>query len=55
MRNRRADDRKLDELAAGLAILREPVTNYHATALGHGVLISEINERVRRIERHLNL
>jgi hypothetical protein len=48
-------DRKLDELAAGLASLREAVTNYHATVLGHGILISELDERVRRIERHLNL
>jgi hypothetical protein len=31
------------------------VTNYHATVLGHGILISELDERVRRIERHLNL
>jgi hypothetical protein len=48
-------DRKLDDLAAGLASLREAVTNYHATVLGHGILISELDERVRRIERHLNL
>jgi hypothetical protein len=31
------------------------VTNYHAPVLGHGILISELDERVRRIERHLNL
>ena len=48
-------DRKLDDLAAGLGSLREAVTNYHATVLGHGILISELDERVRRIERHLNL
>jgi len=48
-------DRKLDDLAAGLVSLREAVTNYHATVLGHGILISELDERVRRIERHLNL
>jgi len=35
--------------------LREAVTNYHATVLGRGILISELDERVRRIERHLNL
>ena len=48
-------DRKLDDLAVGLASLREAVINYHATVLGHGILISELDERVRRIERHLNL
>jgi len=48
-------DRKLDDLAAGLVSLREAVTNYHAPVLGHGILIGELDERVRRIERHLNL
>jgi ABC-type transporter Mla subunit MlaD len=48
-------DHKLDDLAAGLVSLREAVTNYHATVLGHGILISELDERVRRIERRLNL
>jgi hypothetical protein len=31
-------DRKLDDLAAGLASLREAVTNYHSTVLDHGIL-----------------
>ena len=48
-------DRKLDDLTAGLASLREAVTHYHSSALGHGMLISELDERVRRIERHLKL
>jgi hypothetical protein len=39
-----AHDRKLDDLAAGLVSLREAVTNYHATVLGHGILISELDE-----------
>jgi hypothetical protein len=46
---------KLDDLAAGLAGLRESLTHYHASVLGHGVLIGELEERVRRIERHLQL
>jgi ABC-type transporter Mla subunit MlaD len=50
-----AHDQKLDDLAASLASLREAVTHYHATVLGHGILISELDERVRRIERHLKL
>jgi hypothetical protein len=48
-------DRKLDDLAAGLSSLREAVTHYHSSVLGHGMLISELDERLRRIERHLNL
>ena len=50
-----AHDRKLDDLAAGLASLRDAVTHYHSSVLGHGFLISELDERVRRIERHLKL
>ncbi|MGC2203853.1 MAG: hypothetical protein WA633_27365 [Stellaceae bacterium] len=50
-----AHDRKLDDLAAGLGSLREAVTHYHSTVLGHGILIGELDERVRRIERHLKL
>ena len=48
-------DRKLDDLAAGLGSLRDAVTHYHSSVLGHGLLISELDERVRRIERHLKL
>jgi len=50
-----AHDRKLDDLAAGLASLRDTVTHYHSSVLGHGILISKLDERVRRIERHLRL
>ncbi len=50
-----AHDRKLDDLSADLAGLRETLTHYHASVLGHGILISELQERVRRIERHLHL
>ena len=48
-------DRKLDDLTHGLASLRETVAHYHSTVVGHGILYSEIEERVRRIERHLRL
>ena len=50
-----AHDRKLDDLTASLASLRDAVTHYHSSVLGHGLLISELDERVRRIERHLKL
>ena len=48
-------ERKLDDVAAGIIDLRSAVTNYHSTVLGHGILISELDERLRRIERHLKL
>ena len=48
-------ERKLDDLSVGLADLRAAVTNYHSAVLGHGILIGELDERVRRIERHLKL
>ena len=48
-------DRKLDDLTAGLASLRAAVTHYHSSVIGQGILISELDERVRRIERHLKL
>jgi len=35
--------------------LRRAVMEYHSTTVGHGVLYSEIEERVRRIEQYLNL
>lgn len=62
--DRRMDglDRRMDglgraqeDVAAGLAGLRLAVTEYHSAVLGHGILISELDERVRRIELHLNL
>ncbi len=48
-------DRKFADLSADLAGLRETLTHYHASVLGHGILISELEERVRRIEWHLHL
>ena len=47
--------RKIDEVAGQVSDLRQAVTEYHASVLGHGVLISQLEDRVRRIERHLNL
>lgn len=35
--------------------LRQAVTGYHASVMGHGILISELDERVRRIERRLDM
>jgi hypothetical protein len=40
-------DRKLDELATGLADLRANPTHFHASVLGHGVMIGEIASAIR--------
>ena len=31
------------------------ITEYHSAVMGHGILITERQERVRRIESHLKL
>jgi signal transduction histidine kinase len=43
------------ELGEQITGLRRAVVEYHSAVLGHGVLISELEARVRRIERHLEL
>ncbi len=48
-------DRQFDGLTSDVHSLREAVTSYHASVLGHGILISELDARVRRIEHHLDL
>jgi hypothetical protein len=30
------------------------VIEYHSAVVGHGLIISELEERVRRLEQHLN-
>jgi hypothetical protein len=37
--------------AQKLTELRQTITEYHAAVLGHGILISELDERIRRLER----
>jgi hypothetical protein len=46
--------RKLDDLEHGQVTVRH-LTQYHASVMGHGILFSELEHRVRRIEEHLNL
>jgi hypothetical protein len=45
----------IKELEWGQKDLRQAVTAYHASVMGHGILISELEARVQRIEAHLNL
>ena len=46
---------RMERMEEGLAGLRQTVTQYHASVMGHGILISEQDHRVRRIEEHLQL
>ena len=48
-------DRRMDRLAGDVAALRADVAAYHASVMGHGMLISELDERLRRVEQHLGL
>ena len=45
-------EKRLSEQIVGL---RRAVMEYHSSAVGHGVLIGEFEERLRRVEQHLNL
>ncbi len=45
-------EKRLEERINGL---RRAVMEYHSSAIGHGVLYSELEERVLRIERRLEL
>lgn len=38
-----------------LALLRQTVTEYHSAVIGHGILISDLDDRLRRVEQHLGL
>jgi len=43
------------DLSEQIVGLRRAVVEYHSTTVGHGILISELEARVRRVEQHLNL
>ena len=46
---------KIDDVAAGLGELRRAVHQYHDAVIGHGVELTRVEERVKRIEEHLRL
>ena len=52
-----ASDMVLMEKRLGdrIAHLNRAVMEHHSSVIGHGVLYTEIGQRVRRIETHLNL
>ncbi len=43
------------ELSEQIVGLRRAVVDYHTSVVGHGVLISDLDARLRRVEQHLNL
>lgn len=43
------------ELSDQIVGLRRAVVEYHSAVIGHGVIISELEARVRRIEQNLGL
>jgi methyl-accepting chemotaxis protein len=47
--------RKIDDVAAGLRELRSTLYQYHEAVVGHGISLTRLDERVRRIEEHLAL
>jgi hypothetical protein len=45
-------EKRLSDQITGL---RRSVMEYHSSAIGHGVLLSEFEERLRRLEQHVGL
>ena len=43
------------EVTEQIVGLRRAVMEYHTVVVGHGVLMSDLEARVRRVELHLNL
>jgi chromosome segregation ATPase len=43
------------ELGEQIVGLRRAVVEYHSAVIGHGVIISELEARVRRLEQRLDL
>jgi len=48
-------DRTRKDLSDQIVGLRRAVVEYHTSVVGHGVLTSELEGRLRRVEQHLNL
>jgi uncharacterized coiled-coil DUF342 family protein len=47
--------RKMDDLSAGFRELHRSVDQYHGAVIGHGIDLTQLDERVKRIEDHLQL
>jgi hypothetical protein len=42
-------------MRAGFADVRQTITEYHSAVIGHGILISDLEARLRRVERQLGI
>jgi hypothetical protein len=47
--------RKIDDVTAGLRELRLTLYQYHEAVVGQGMSLTRLEERVQRIEAHLDL
>lgn len=47
--------RKIEDVAKSLDELRLTVREYHNSVVGHGISLSQLEDRIRRIENHLRL
>lgn len=43
------------DLGEQIVGLRRAVVEYHISVIGHGIIISELEARLRRVEQHLDL
>ncbi len=43
------------DLGEQIVGLRRAVVEYHTSVIGHGIIISELEARLRRVEQHLDL
>ena len=43
------------ELGEQVVGLRRAVVEYHTSVIGHGIIISDLEARLRRVEQHLDL
>ena len=48
-------DKTRKELSEQIVGLRRAVVEYHSAVIGHGMIISDPEARLRRVEQHLNL
>jgi predicted nucleic acid-binding Zn-ribbon protein len=56
MKSLRADvTSEIERMSERVAHLNRAVIEYHSSAVGHGILISEFEDRLRRVEQQLKI
>ena len=48
-------EHRLNRVEYDVASVRQTLGEYHAAVVGHGISITDLDERVRRIEQRLNI